>query len=85
MTKKPAARRFGMVIDLDRCNGCGACMIACAVENNVPPAAAKATDRTGITPMRVYRVSGEGAAEERRTAVFPILCQQCGERTPCVT
>ncbi|MBV8199387.1 MAG: 4Fe-4S binding protein, partial [Acidobacteria bacterium] len=27
--------RWGMVIDLDRCTACGACMAACKVENNV--------------------------------------------------
>ena len=59
-TGKTKAARYGMVVDLDRCNGCGACMLACAVENNVAPAAPGATDRTGITPLRVYRYENEG-------------------------
>ena len=43
-------KRYGMHIDIDRCNGCGACMAACAVENNIPPAAPGMDDRKGITP-----------------------------------
>ena len=58
--------RYGMVIDIDRCTGCGACMVACAVENNVPPAAPNATERTGITWMRVsMRVNENGRGQTR--------------------
>ncbi len=76
---------YGMVIDLDRCTGCGACMMACAVENNVPPAHEGATPRTGITWMRVYRANNGAPFPENRTAFFPIMCQQCGDHTPCVS
>jgi menaquinone reductase, iron-sulfur cluster-binding subunit len=72
--------RYGMVIDLDRCDGCGACVVACAVENNVPPASEKANERNGITWMRVHRVQEPG---EARAAFVPMMCQQCGTKTPC--
>jgi molybdopterin-containing oxidoreductase family iron-sulfur binding subunit len=77
--------RYGMVIDLDRCTGCGDCMVACAVENNVPPAAPGATPRTGITWLRIYRVNNGASFPENRTAFIPMLCQQCGEHTPCAS
>jgi menaquinone reductase, iron-sulfur cluster-binding subunit len=77
--------RYGMVIDLDRCTGCGACMVACAVENNVPPGDPAANDRTGISWLRVYRMNDGQPLPETRTAFVPVPCQQCGAKTPCVS
>ena len=76
-------KRYGMTIDIDRCNGCGACMVACAVENNIPPANPGADERKGITPIRVYQIDNGAAYPERRTAFIPMICQQCGHETPC--
>ncbi len=83
--KTVAHARYGMVIDLDACAGCGACMVACAVENNVAPAAPNANERTGITWMRVNRVENGLPFPESRTAFVPMLCQQCDHHTPCVS
>jgi menaquinone reductase, iron-sulfur cluster-binding subunit len=77
--------RFGMVIDLDKCNGCGACMVACAVENNVPPAHESATERTGITWLRVQKVTNGEGFPDARAVFIPMMCQQCEHHTPCVS
>jgi molybdopterin-containing oxidoreductase family iron-sulfur binding subunit len=76
-------KRYGMSIDLDRCTGCGACMMACTVENNIPAAPENANDRKGITWIRVYKIDNGKEWPERRTAFVPVLCQQCGHETPC--
>jgi len=80
-----SAKRYGMSIDLDRCNGCGACMVACAVENNIPPAHEGATDRKGITWIRVFPIHNGAEGVGRQSAFVPVLCQQCGQDTPCVS
>ena len=82
MTRK---EKYGMVIDLDRCTGCGACTIACAVENNVPPGPPTVTDRTGITPIRIYKADNGKDFPGGESVFFPISCQQCGHHPPCVS
>lgn len=72
--------RYAMIVDLDRCTGCGSCLVACAVENNVPPPHAKANARTGLNWIRVFRVEAE-----ERTAFLPVFCMQCEDEAPCVS
>ncbi len=79
-TSSLPAHRYTLVVDLDRCTGCGACGTACAVENNIPPAAEKATERTGTVWMRVHEAP---AAGDGPTTFVPIPCQQC-DNPPCV-
>jgi molybdopterin-containing oxidoreductase family iron-sulfur binding subunit len=78
-------QRYGMSIDVDRCSGCGACMVACAVENNIPPVPEDAGDRKGLTWIRVVRIDNGEDYPNRRSAFLPVLCQHCGNQTPCVS
>ncbi len=74
--------RYVMVIDLDRCTGCGNCMVACAVENNVPPTPAEAQENRSLTWMKVYRVNDGQPFPQQKTVCFPIPCQHC-DTAPC--
>lgn len=65
--------RFGMVIDLDRCTGCRACMVACKVENNTTQASLW---------MYVFRYE-EGEFPNSRVWFMPRPCMHC-ENAPCV-
>lgn len=85
MNHEKQTARYGMFIDLDRCTGCGACVVACAVENNIAPAERKANARTGVTWMLVSTVSNGKAFPEGDTVFIPMMCQQCEHETPCVS
>jgi molybdopterin-containing oxidoreductase family iron-sulfur binding subunit len=74
-----------MVIDLDRCSGCGACTVACAVENNIPPGDPRVTDRTGITWINVQEVQNGQPYPATESVFVPVMCQHCEEETPCVS
>lgn len=77
--------KYGMVIDLDKCDGCGVCAVACAVENNVPPAHTETNKRNGITLLAMQTVSNNDQFPKNKTAFIPIFCQQCEQETPCMT
>lgn len=74
--------RWGMVIDLDRCTGCGACAAACQLENNVPVVSRTEAERgRSMSWLRmVHEVEGEFPDVHVRT--YPRLCQHC-DNAPC--
>lgn len=69
---------WGMVIDLDRCTGCQACVTACKAENNVPAVGAgeAALGRT-ISWMQVLFEESED-----HVRFLPRPCLQCDD-PPC--
>jgi Fe-S-cluster-containing dehydrogenase component len=79
---KPEGPQWAMVIDLDRCTGCEACVVACRAENNIPVVGeAEAARGRSINWIRVERYF-EGEYPNVRARFRPVLCQHC-EEAPC--
>ena len=74
--------KWAMVIDLDRCTGCEACVVACHAENNIatagPDQAARGRAKHWIRVERYW----EGEFPNARLRFQPVLCQQC-DAAPC--
>jgi molybdopterin-containing oxidoreductase family iron-sulfur binding subunit len=71
-----------MAIDLDRCTGCQACVVACYAENNIPVNGPEAARKgRNMAWLRIQR-SIDAAGARVRVAFLPSLCQQC-DRAPC--
>ena len=78
----PQHTKWVMVIDLDRCNGCGACVTACAMENNVAFTGEEENAYgRGMHWMRIVRY-WVGEWPNVQVRFMPMLCQQCSN-APC--
>ena len=74
--------KWGMTADLDRCNGCGACVTACHAENNISTVGAEQAARGRAKHwIRVERY-WEGDFPDARLKFRPVMCQQC-DAAPC--
>lgn len=78
----PPPQQWGMVVDVDRCTGCAACVIACRAENNIPVVGAEqCAMQRRMDWLRIERMY-HGHYPHVHADFIPMLCQQCGA-APC--
>ena len=86
--KQGNGKKYGMVIDLDKCAGCGACMVACMAENNIPFREDDTDKLLSINWMQVYRLSNGKPFPDAEECYLPRPCMQCEAHqghSPCVS
>lgn len=93
---KYSQHHWGLAIDMNSCIGCGACTVACQVENNVAVVGKQEVlNRREMAWIRIDRyyssdapaddLSGmEIAAANPEVTFQPMMCQQCNN-APCET
>ncbi|MGD8301386.1 MAG: 4Fe-4S dicluster domain-containing protein [Desulfobacterales bacterium] len=73
--------RWAMVVDLDRCIGCGACSAACYAENNVGIVGeARVIEGREMIWLSIERY--QDPDQMQKVTFLPMLCQHC-DNAPC--
>ncbi len=73
--------RWGMIVDLDKCVGCGACVAACYAENNIGVVGKEQIIKgREMAWLRIERYQDQNI--EGRLIFLPMMCQHC-DNAPC--
>ena len=72
------SKKYGMVIDLHNCVGCGACALACKNENNT-----QARSNGQSFNWADFTMKTEGVFPDVTYVQMPVLCNHCTD-APCV-
>jgi molybdopterin-containing oxidoreductase family iron-sulfur binding subunit len=80
-----------MVIDLDKCTGCGTCVTACAAENNQAVHPDESDKERSISWMQLFKITNGKPFPNTEVSYFPRPCMHCHEdghghhTSPCVS
>ena len=78
--------RWAMAMDLDKCTGCSACVIACQAENNIPwvneNQAVNGREMHWLRLERYYETVDASHSGPVDIRFLPMLCQHCNN-APC--